>query len=65
MNQWRVDRMDRNWKRVVRSCFVRAETEQQARRIGAAVLGGRALTVSQYQPWLDHAFVGYVEEAVT
>lgn len=60
LTQYRVARLDRHWRRELRACFVRATSLTQARRIGQAVLGGRALSVAEYRPERDPAFAGYV-----
>lgn len=59
---YRVARMDRNWKRELRACFVRARSLTQARRIGQAVMGGQVLSVAEYWPERDPAFTGYVRQ---
>jgi len=60
MNQFRVALLDRNHKRELRACYVRAVDSSQAVRIGQAILGGRALVAVPYRPERDPAFVGCV-----
>lgn len=60
--QYRVSLMDRNHKRVLRSCFVRADSDRQSERIGKAILGGRAIVATIYRPERDPAFVGFVRK---
>lgn len=62
-NQWRVHKLDRNWRRVIRETFVRALTSQQAERIGSAVLGpGGVVRATRYDASRDPAMAGYVRE---
>jgi hypothetical protein len=63
MAQFRVSRLDRNHKSEVDFCFVRAETQQQAKRIAESIIGGRSLVAVPYRPEKDPAFSGYVFEA--
>lgn len=62
MTQYRVAKLDRNHRRELRACYVRAESPQQARRIGAELLGDGVLVAAEYRPERDPAFAGYVQE---
>jgi hypothetical protein len=64
--QWRVVKLDRNWRRVIRETFVRASSEQQAKRIGRAVMGpGGVAQAMPYDPSRDPVMAGFVREVTT
>lgn len=62
MSQYRVSRLDRNHRRVLRTCFVRANSEQQAKQIGREILGKGPLVANIYRPERDPAFVGFIQQ---
>ena len=65
-NQWRVVKLDRNWRRVIRETFVRATSEQRAKRIGREVMGpGGVVQASPYDPSRDPKMAGFVREVTT
>ena len=64
--QWRVVKLDRNWRRVLRETFVRAKSEQQAVDIGHEVMGpGGVVQASPYDAARDPKMAGFVREVTT
>ncbi len=62
MAQFKVKKLDRNHKRTISQCFVRADSLQHAERIGRVVLGRGVIVANEYRPERDPAFVGFVRK---
>jgi len=65
MAQFKVKKLDRNHKRTIGQCFVRADSLQHAERIGRAVLGRGVIVACEYRPECDPAFRGFIGRVVT
>ena len=61
--QFVVVKLDRNRRQIIGECYVRANSTEQAERIGRAILGRGPVVASEYRPERDSAFAGYVRQS--